>query len=344
MTRSRRADTGFAQTGPDILAGFTDHLTVDRGLAANTRQAYRRDVEDYLRFLHASGRPETGRWLSPERTVSYLAALRHRGLAPATVSRRLAALRAFRRFLEDACASVGASGSWGGSSAADRDPFAGVAAPGRPQGLPSVLSTHDIDRLLAAPRPHGPAGLRDLAMLEVLYGSGLRVSELVSLRPGDLDLRGRLLRCDGKGGKERVVPFGTRAALALRRYLALGRPALVRRGPPGDALFLNRRGGRLTRQGCWKIIKGYARTAGIERNVTPHVLRHSFATHLLAGGADLRTVQELLGHADIGTTQIYTHLTAGHLLAAYRAAHPRARLVRRRPARSDGADATGGAG
>jgi len=343
MAASRSEAGAQATAQADILGQFVDHLAVERGLAANTRQAYRRDLEDYLRFLQTSGLPLGEPWLSPERARAYLATLRSRGSAAATVSRRLSALRAFRRFLEDAgtAAGAGAGHGRGGPAGRARDPFVGVTPPRRPPGLPKVLSTHEVECLLAAPQAEDPAGMRDAALLELLYASGLRVSELVGLRPADLDMYDRFLRCDGKGGKERAVPFGRRAALALQRYLSLGRPALqgVRRGPKVEALFLNVRGGRLTRQGCWKIIKGYARSAGIVRNVTPHVLRHSFATHLLGGGADLRTVQELLGHADIGTTQIYTHLTTGHLLEAYRAAHPRARLVRRRAAGPDGAGA-----
>lgn len=310
----------------ELLARFGEHLTIERGLSANTCLAYRRDLEDYLRFCGAEGPP----WLSADRTRAYLADLRGRGQAPTTLARRLSALRAFRRFCEQDEPDPAAAGRNAPLRGA-RDPFSGLAGPRRPAGLPRVLPAQDLERLLAAPRPDSPAGLRDVAMLEVLYASGLRVSELVGLAPADIDLRDRLLRCSGKGGKERVVPFGRRAAAALAAYLGAGRPALAGRRD-GPALFLNARGGRLTRQGCWKIIKKYARAAGIARPVTPHVLRHSFATHLLQGGADLRSVQELLGHADIGTTQIYTHLTAGHLLAAYRAAHPRAVRRWRTPA------------
>lgn len=322
------AASGDAQARPpdaqaDLLLEFANHLSVERGLATNTVSAYRRDLLDYLRFLRAGGPPVAAPWLSPERARRYLAALQRRGHSPATLARRLSALKAFRLFLEEGRAHPETLGE----RTQGRDPLFGVEAPRRPQGLPKALSPHEVERLLAAPQAVDPRGLRDVALLELLYASGLRVSELVGLRPGDLDLRERLVRCYGKGGKERVVPFGSKAAVALERYLALGRAHLVRgrRGKAADALFCNRRGGALTRQGCWKIIKGYARSAGIAQNVTPHVLRHSFATHLLGGGADLRVVQELLGHADIGTTQIYTHVTVGHLRRVYRLAHPRAR-------------------
>ena len=306
------AGVGVAAETEALLARFGEHLTIDRGLSLNTRRAYEGDLADFLAFRRES-RPASGTpWLTAQGTRDYLSALWGRGCAPATVARRLAALRAFRRFLGD-----------GGQ--AGPDPLAALAAPRRGQGLPRVLSEEEVRRLLETSLASGPRSLRDAALLELLYASGLRVSELVGLCRADVDLREQLVRCYGKGGKERIVPFGSRAAVALQRYLQAGRSRLAQPGRSGDILFLNGRGARLTRQGCWKIIKAYARAAGIERNVTPHVLRHSFATHLLEGGADLRVVQELLGHADIGTTQIYTHLADRRLREVHRAAHPRNR-------------------
>ena len=304
-----------------LLEAFVTHLALERGLAVNSQAAYRRDVADYLR---STG----GQMLSPERALAYMARLQAQGCAATTLARRLSALRAFVRFLEEAPQGTG--------DAAGPDPLAHVPAPRLPAALPKVLSPNEVVRLVEQAQGDAPRRLRDRALLELLYGSGLRVSELVGLRVADVDLGDRMVRCFGKGGKERIVPFGQAAEAALRVYLAQGRPALMRaRGrskgasrsaahTEADTLLLGHRGRPLTRQACWKIIKGYARDAGIPRPVSPHVLRHSFATHLLGGGADLRVVQELLGHADIGTTQVYTHLSAGHLVQAHRDAHPRA--------------------
>ena len=295
-----------------LAEAFTVHLAVERGLARNTQLAYRRDVLDYLR-RGGAGMP------TADGVRRYLLELQAQGRGAATLARRISALRALARFLDE----DGAAGP--------APPLDQVRPPRRAAPLPRILGSADLAALLASPQGQGPRALRDRALLELLYGSGLRVSELVGLRTGDLDLRERLVRCWGKGGKERVVPFGRPAARALRDYLQHGRRALWPGGGRGDALFPGRRGRPLTRQACWKMIKGRAARAGIGRAVSPHVLRHSFATDLLRGGADLRTVQELLGHADIGTTQVYTHLTPGHLLAVYRRAHPRAVLRRRAP-------------
>lgn len=321
-----------------LLESFVTHLAIERGLSANTQVAYRRDVADHLRVA-------AGLVVTTEGVRAYLAGLQAKGRAPTTLARRLSALRAFVRFLEQAGADADQAG------AGTADPLANIPTPRRPAALPKVLSSNEVVRLVGQVQGDAPRPLRDRAMLELLYGSGLRVSELIGLRVADVDLRERLVRCFGKGGKERVVPFGRTAAQALRAYLEQGRPTLLRararskgaaaaRG--ADVLLLGHRGRPLTRQACWKMIKGYARTAGLPRRVSPHVLRHSFATHLLGGGADLRVVQELLGHADIGTTQIYTHLSAGHLVQAHRQAHPRAK--RREGSigsQVDGSDRTG---
>ncbi len=293
-----------------LLTAFGQYLSVERGLAPLTRQAYVRDVSDYL---GECGGGEDGTPTVSEVT-NYLAGLRRLGRAPSTLARRVSALRSFARYLEELR----------GRDAED-DPLEGVPQPGRRAGLPEALSVSEVESLLGAVDGVDARALRDRAMLELVYASGLRVSELVGLRVGDVDLGHRLVRCYGKGGKERLVPFGRRAASAVDAYLDQARPGLARlaRGADRDVLFLGRRGRALTRQAFWKIIKQYALRAEVLGRVSPHVMRHSFATHLLAGGADLRAVQELLGHANLETTEIYTHLTAGHVRAAYDRAHPR---------------------
>lgn len=335
------------------IAAFADHL-LSQGLAVNSIHAYRRDLEDLARFLvRRDAVLPTG--ASPDAVVAYLAELRARGRTSATVNRRMAALRAFERFCADSSAACGADGV--------AVALAALPRPRAPARLPKVLSATQIDRLLRAPVGDTPTALRDRAMLELLYASGLRVSELVLLRLSDVDIIHRVLLVRGKGGKERVALFGQAAREALTAYLTTGRPSVVGRDParrgardhPGpaaidprlalargsrrgrtgrgtslavsDAVFLNARGRGLTRQGCWLIIQRLARRAQLPRGlVSPHVLRHSFASHLLAGGADLRVVQELLGHADIATTQIYTHVTLDRIQRVFRSAHPRARL------------------
>ncbi len=307
-------------------APFVEHLAAERGMSPNTQLAYRRDLEDYLRRAG----PDAD--VRAEAVRGYLAALQQEGCAPATLARRLATLRAYGRFLAEHGESAAASRRLEGAGRVPEPPDPATALDDVPRpalrpALPRVLSAAEASALLEEAGGAAPRALRDRALLEMLYGCGLRVSELVGLRVGDVDLRQRLVRCWGKGGKERVVPFGRSAAAALRRYLRDGRPALLADRPGGgraDPLFPGRRGRPLTRQACWMIIKAHAAAAGIQRRVSPHVLRHSFATHLLGGGADLRAVQELLGHADIGTTEIYTHVNADHVRRAYLGAHPRA--------------------
>jgi integrase/recombinase XerD len=230
---------------------------------------------------------------------------------PSSVVRALSSVRSFHRFLLR-------------EGLSDGDPTSGVVRPRTPRGLPRPVSVDDVGRLLAAPRPSTPEGARDRAVLETLYGAGLRVSELVGLDVDDVDLDEGSVRVLGKGGKERDIPIGRYAREALAAYLTTARPALST-SRSRAALFLNRRGGRLTRQACWTILRRHARTAGIDKRITPHTLRHSFATHLLEGGADVRVVQELLGHASLATTQVYTLVTREHLREVYFAAHPRAR-------------------
>ncbi len=292
----------------EALDSFLVYLSAERGLATNTLSSYGRDLRDFARFLASLG--VTVEAAGPSHVTAYLVEMQRRGRSPATVARRLAALRSFYHFLA-------------AEGMAEADPTLDVETPRLPRRLPRVLSVREVERLLGMADEGTPAGLRDRAMLELLYASGLRVSELIGLDVAHVNLAVGYLRCLGKGGKERIVPVGTPARQALLAYLERGRPGLIR-GRATGALFVNRSGRRLTRQGFWKIIKKYARRARLERPVTPHTLRHSFATHLIENGADLRSVQEMLGHADIATTQIYTHLHPAHLKEVYARSHPRA--------------------
>jgi integrase/recombinase XerD len=296
---------------------YLDHLTVERGLADNTLAAYRRDLDRYLAFLAGRGVEQLDA-VDPGTVRAFVASVSASTHGPdgepyraTTVSRALSTVRTFHRFAVR-------------EGIAEDDPTAGVVRPRLPRALPHPLTVEEVATILEAPRPEEPPGLRDRAILELLYGAGLRVSELTGLDVDDLDVEAAAVRVLGKGAKEREVPIGRLARDAIDAYLTRGRPALA--GPRSRAaLFLNTRGGRLTRQSCARLLETYAHAAGIRRRVTPHDLRHSFATHLLEGGADVRVVQELLGHASVATTQIYTLVTTEHLRSAYYSAHPRAR-------------------
>jgi integrase/recombinase XerD len=307
---------------------FLDHLTVERGLSKNTLEAYRRDLTRYAGFLRDRGiaDPVGAGEREIAGFVAHLSASQYapgKGYRPSSVARSLAAVRSFHRFLVRE----------GETSA---DPAEGVARPKVPRNLPRPLTVEEVGALVGAPAEDGnPASLRDRAMLETLYGAGLRISELVGLDVDDVDLDEGSVRAMGKGSRQRVVPLGRYAVKALSAYMVRGRPALT--GPRSRAaLFLNQRGGRLSRQGCTNIVKAMARRAGIRKRVTPHMLRHSFATHLLEGGADVRVVQELLGHASVATTQIYTLVTSDRLREVYFESHPRARRPGRRTRTSRG--------
>lgn len=300
----------------DQIGRFRDHLLVERGLSPNTVEAYQRDLRRYRTWLAERGITDAAA-VGEQDVSDYLAAVSAtpRGdgarYAASSVARMLSSVRSFHRFLatEDRLA----------------DPAAPVSRPKVPRGLPHPLTVDDVERLLAAVSEADPVSLRDRAMLELLYGAGLRISELVALDVDDVELTDEpAVRVFGKGSKERLVPLGRFAGDALHAYLRGGRPALVG-GRDRGALLLNQRGGRLTRQGCAGILATRARRAGLQGRVTPHTLRHSFATHLLEGGADVRVVQELLGHASVATTQIYTLVTQQHLREAYYTSHPRAR-------------------
>jgi integrase/recombinase XerD len=298
----------------DLIDDFTGYLTVERGASPNTVSAYRRDLALYADFLLDRGatspdavtRDDAGAWVTH---------LRDEGFAPRTIERRVAAVKSFHRFLVREGVTV-------------NHPTASLPLPRIPDRLPDVVSIDDIDRLLSQPFPEGPVGYRDRALLEVLYGCGVRASELTGLDLRDVDVTEGLLRVFGKGSKERVVPVAGAASAALSDYLAHGRPFLrtktgARRQDP-DAVFLNMRGGRLTRVTVHSLVRAYGGRVGLELH--PHTLRHSFATHMLEGGADLRALQEMLGHADISTTQVYTHVDRRHVREEYLSTHPRARV------------------
>jgi integrase/recombinase XerD len=288
---------------------FLNHLVVEKGLRPNTIGAYARDLRDYLETLGELGIDRAGA-LTRDALEFHAIRLSRRGLTPASRARMLSTLRHFHRYL--------AREGSGPEGIGDR-----VVRPKLPRRLPGVLTLAQVETLLEQPDT-GPGGLRDRAMLEMAYGAGLRVSELCGLKLDDVDTDQQVVRVTGKGEKQRVVPFGRPAGRALARYLDHGRPFLAR-GRASAFVFVNARGGGISRVGFFKRLKQHAAAAGIERRVSPHVLRHSFATHLLEGGADLRLVQELLGHADIATTQIYTHVDTRHVLEAHRSFHPRAR-------------------
>lgn len=289
-------------------------LTVDRGRAPNTVAAYRRDLTAYQRYVHEQGR--TLRDVDAEMLDRYLDAKRAQGASPASIARSTAAIRGFHRF---AAGELGAPG----------DPSERLLPVRRPPRLPKALSEAEVARLIDGVVADDAVGRRDRAMLEVLYATGMRVGELVALDLDDVVSDTGLVRVLGKGRKERLVPLGDQALWSLARWLEPGgRPRMVpkrwRRGGDSTAVFLNTRGGRLTRQGAWGVLRQRAVETGVSGAVHPHVLRHSCATHMLAGGADVRVVQELLGHASVVTTQLYTKVTVEHLRRAYEAAHPRA--------------------
>jgi integrase/recombinase XerD len=286
---------------------FLNYLVVERGLSRNTLDAYGRDLARYLDFLEQTGIAQFDE-VTPPVVLRFLARLKEDGLSPRSRARVLVSLRMFHKFLL-------------AEKFATTNPTSRVEAPKTLNALPHTLSPAEVDRLLVAPAGDAPLELRDRAMLELLYATGLRVSELVGLKGGSLQLDVGYLTAFGKRNKERIVPVGEAAIEELRRYLSLGRPFLEKEGSP--FLFLNRAGKGLTRQGFWKIIKRRAQEAGIIKNIAPHTLRHSFATHLLENGADLRSVQTMLGHADISTTQIYTHVTRERLRKIHEQFHPR---------------------
>src|SRR3954453_23419 len=292
---------------------FLAYLEYERGLSRNTLEAYRSDLlqlGDYLQRAGVDVLDARHEHLAGFLSELAAGAAERRPVAPATLQRKAACLRSFYRHLRR-------------ENVIDHDPTAELRAPRKSQKLPQVLTRDEVAQLLGALKGTEPPALRDRALLELMYACGLRASEAIDLEVGDIDLRHGVLRARGKGSKERLVPVGREAIAAVRTYLQRGRPELV--GLREERrLFVNRRGGGLTRQGLYKIVQRHAKSVGLDEKMSPHTLRHTFATHLLAGGCDLRAVQEMLGHADIATTQIYIHLSAERLKDVYFAAHPRA--------------------
>lgn len=292
-----------------LLDQFLHHLALERGLSPNTHQAYRQDLQFFLRFLHDRDIRSINA-VSRKHILDFLLREKDRGRSPSTLSRRLVAIRVFLRYLQH-------------EGLLTSNVTESMDSPKLWKMLPATLSPREVERLLEGPRTEGKNGARDRAILETLYGCGLRVSELAALDVDHVHFDAGYLRCTGKGRKERLVPLGGAAAESLKRYLSDIRPALA--GDPAQRrLFLTRRGTGFSRKGLWKLIREHARDAGLGKRVTPHTLRHSFATHLLANDAPLRVIQEMLGHADIATTQIYTHVDASRLKAVHQKFHPRA--------------------
>jgi integrase/recombinase XerD len=312
MTGSDTASTVAVGIEAEIL-DFLAYLELERGLSRNTLEAYRSDLLQFGEFLRrrdltvdATRHGDVAAFLSELASGS----AERPPVAAATLARKVAALRSFYRHLRR-------------EGALEHDPTADLRGPRKTRTLPRVLTREEVTRLLGEPRGADPRALRDRALLEVMYACGLRASEAIGLELADVDLDEGVLCARGKGAKERLVPIGRQAVGALRAYCRSGRPALI--GARAESrMFVNRRGTRLTRQGLYKIVQGHALRAGLQEKMSPHTLRHTFATHLLAGGCDLRSLQEMLGHADLATTQVYTHLSAERLKDAYFSAHPRA--------------------
>lgn len=292
-------------TEPVLYPEFFNYLSAEKGLAANTLEAYRQDLVRYWQFLKAEG-VHTWERVTRRHIVGFLMAEKKEGRDAATLARRLVTIKLFHRFLAQ-------------ERFLKEDITSVLESPRLWKKLPRFLTSQEVEALLKAPDT-SPEGLRDKALLELLYGTGIRVSEIASVRVDQVDLENRFLKCRGKGGKERIVPLGSKAVEICRHYLLVVRPTF---NPKTDHFFIGRGGRGLTRQRIWQTVKSWARRAGIQKGITPHTLRHSFATHLLERGADLRIVQELLGHSDIATTQIYTHVSRDHLKSVHARYHPR---------------------
>lgn len=295
----------------DRLKDFIHFLIVEKGLAKNTIVSYQRDLKSYVNYMKTIEKLTSLNDVQRVQIVHFLGYLRDQKKSSKTIARHIASIRSFHQFLLR-------------EKAVDQDPSVHIETPQLERTLPKVLSMQEVELLLDAPVKNDQYGLRDKAMLELLYATGIRVSELIGLDTGDAHITMGFVRCIGKGNKERIIPIGKTAADAIQKYLNEGRPKFISKKHKDEALFLNHHGKRLTRQGFWKILKRLTNEAGIEKDLTPHTLRHSFATHLLENGADLRAVQEMLGHADISTTQIYTHVTKTRLKDVYSQFHPRA--------------------
>jgi len=292
----------------ELADAYLHYLAVEKGLSRNTLEAYSRDIKAFIEFLKGRSLQDL-RGVDRRTALQFVKALESKGLSLRSINRSLVAVRGFFRFLVR-------------DGYLEEDPWEEMGLPSLPRRLPEVLTEEEVERLLEQPDPSTPLGMRDGALLELLYGTGMRVSEASDLRLEALQLDLGFVTVKGKGGKERVVPLGEVAKERVVLYLKEGRPSLAK-GSASPYLFLNPRGGKLSRQGVWKVVKRYALAAGIKTRITPHTLRHSFATHLLRRGADLRFVQAMLGHADISTTQIYTHVDREYLRELHRRFHPR---------------------
>ncbi len=292
-----------------IVDEFVNYLTIEKGHSHNTIESYRRDIVKFLEFIKCGTIDEFGK-VDQRGIIAYLLHLREKGRASASVSRHLVSIKVFYKFLML-------------EEIIDINPTENIESPKLLRRLPDFLTLEEVDNILAQPDKNDRLGIRDIAMLELLYATGLRASELISLKLNDINMERGYIITFGKGSKERVVPIGSSAQEKLKRYLEESRHLLTK-GRGGDELFVSRFGEKMTRQGFWKIIKKYALLSGINKDISPHTLRHSFATHLLERGADLRSVQQMLGHADISTTQIYTHVVRERLKEIYDKHHPRA--------------------
>ena len=295
----------------DQLQDFIHFLIVEKGLAKNTIVSYERDLKSYIKYFRNVEQLKSFNEVERIHIVHFLGHLKEQGKSSRTLARHVASIRAFHQFLLRERVS-------------DHDPSVHIETPKLERTLPKVLNLEEVETLLDSPNLKDHYGIRDKAMLELLYATGIRVSELIGLQTGDVHLTMGFVRCIGKGNKERIIPIGKTALAALENYVNNGRSYFISKKNQDNALFLNHHGKQLTRQGFWKILKKLAQGAGIEKELTPHTLRHSFATHLLENGADIRAVQEMLGHSDISTTQIYTHVTKTRLKDVYSKFHPRA--------------------
>ncbi|MDG4655684.1 site-specific tyrosine recombinase XerD [Ectobacillus antri] len=293
----------------DALQDFIHYMIVEKGLAQNTIVAYERDLKGYIQYIQKVEQVVSWQEVKRSHIVAFLHHLKMQNKSSKTLARHIASVRSFHQFMLR-------------EHIAEHDPSVHIETPQAERKLPKVLSVAEVEGLLQAP-DNTPFGIRDKAMLELLYATGLRVSELIQLDLADVHITMGFVRCVGKGNKERIIPLGRLATEAISTYIERGRASLVGKYTT-NALFLNHQGNRLTRQGFWKILKKLAQKANIQKDLTPHTLRHSFATHLLENGADLRAVQEMLGHADISTTQIYTHVSKVRLKDVYKQFHPRA--------------------
>ncbi|MCM8795841.1 MAG: site-specific tyrosine recombinase XerD [Candidatus Omnitrophica bacterium] len=292
----------------ELIENFLNYLLVERGLSQNTISSYQQDLNVYLNFLKSISLDSFLR-INKNDIINFMLYQKDKGLSPNSIARRLAALKVFYRFLVR-------------EGILKADPTSLIDSPKLYKKIPETLSLNEVDALLAQPNPRDKQGIRDKAILETLYATGMRVSEVVNLRQDNINLEVGFLRCVGKGNKERIIPLGKKAQESIKRYLEKSRPHLLNK-KESEFLFLNRFGKKISRQSVWKIIRKYARLARIKKPIRPHILRHSFATHLLERGADLRSVQEMLGHTNISTTQIYTHVNKDRLKMIHKMFHPR---------------------